>query len=792
LRSKSFWLYLGAILILFASRLISMSRALDFFDAPEYLWRTAEPTLVGAMSTGHPPFHPLYLFFSFIFYRFFHFDLQMATVLPAVIFGSLSIIVVFLLVRRLFGQGIAWLVAIFYALIPFVFISQITILIDPVEHFFYFLSLLFLVFTLERRKGEYWWALLGGLALGLAAFAHTQVAFWLTGHLSVLVLKNKDWSAKNLKRLLVKVILFSLAGSVFVFLYLELLVYASSYDYTAALRSLLLGNAGEKEAIGPIEAVRRILTVSTGIVSIFGFLGLVVLGIKKKWRELLALLIWFLPSTYLASRYIYENLHGRAMIIGLVPLLILAAYFLLSLKFWWRIAALAVLVIQLLAITTPAVWLYRFRLPQNQALAAVRSAAASGGVFVSSNISRTWNGYNGEFISFGDVGSGSGQVEKEALKALENGKGVFISGDAIRLPFRRYDGHFFDIRSVQTCESASHPTLLSGVFQKMAFVLDQASPYLGQTVYRVFDDRSGDYLSSVSNNLAQSKIIFGRVQSAGMPVSVLTVNDYADRHGITVREDITRFDAFFYLYRLIKGAGQLVDWTFTDKNGMFFLPFDNNAPKLVLASSAINTKSSDLNGSFPEQSETQINGQLVQSFDNLSELKNKLGMVNGSYYVIAQKINAADKFDLYSFSYELPKTEILEAENMSGEIGGARKDKSASGGKIRTNTVKDEAGYLISGPYADLPAGKYQLDFVLRAKSEFNPEALLDFDVFSESGGRTYQSKTVAAKDLKENDFTNITLQLDLAQSASNLEFRLKTPGGVSVDIDYLRLKRNP
>jgi len=95
-----------------------------------------------------------------------------------------------LLTKNLFGRKVAALSSIIFALLPFVYSSQLTILVDPTMHGFYFASLYLFALSLDKEgRGSLALASLAGLALAGAAFTHTSIAFWIT---AIRYLVNKD------------------------------------------------------------------------------------------------------------------------------------------------------------------------------------------------------------------------------------------------------------------------------------------------------------------------------------------------------------------------------------------------------------------------------------------------------------------------------------------------------------------------------------------------------------------------------------------------------------------------
>lgn len=648
--------YFIAIITLFLSRLLFLSHSPDFFDANEYIWRATLPKFIEVMTTGHPPFHPLYIFFSSIFYKTHLAESALlAATLPSAIFGSLSIIVLFLLIRKLFDGRIAWLVSFFYSIIPFVWISQITILVDPTEHFFYFLSLYLIVLSLRSKTG-YLWSVLAGLSFGLSFFTHTQVAFWLPGFLAILIMHPKSLISKQYLKTIYKIILFALFSGLFIIFYIHLLLVASQargdlsfISIWAALKYLFFGNIGDRSNISIFSWANLMLIISTSLVALISFFGFLKMLIDKKFKEVAALVIFLVPSSILASSFIYENLHGRAVIIGVVPILIFTSYFLTTLKFPWRILLGAIITFELLFISLPAVSNYH-RLPSaNEALRKIEESSLSGGVFVATNSTRTFANYRGEFISFGDTAMDADLVEEKVKNALLKNLPVYISHDAIVHPFRHYDGQFYDLRTTSTGIEKYYPTLLGELFSDYNLNLDRIVPDgFDNASYQLNETQPNNYLDRIEQNLDRSQIVFGQLRSDKKPVSVATIELFGDSFCKTPKDDITARDFGICLIRAIGTDKRPETWTFTDKDGWFYLQKRVKIKKLVVNVSSSQMQAPDLDGIY------KIDGKKIGDYKSSQDLETAIANIDGSYYVIASKNGNLLNFELYSFDFILP------------------------------------------------------------------------------------------------------------------------------------------
>lgn len=796
-RTRSIFVYILAAIVLFLSRLAFISHSPDFFDSTQYVYRATLPTFKEIVTTGHPPFHPLYVLFSAFFYRIGFHDATYAATLPSVVFGCGSIILVYLLSRRFFSNKVAYLATIIYTLIPFVWISQITVLVDPVEHFFYFLSLYLFALCFDRRRASYLISILAGVSFGLAAFTHTQVAIWALGIISIAILSLKNLSPKTLKQTLIYLILFVLSALVFVLPYLKIMTLASStrsdfdfHSYRSALKYLVLGNAGDHQPFSLMAAKSYLLEIASVPVAILAFLGMIEM-LWKEWKKALALLLWLVPASIVASSYIYENLHGRALIIGLVPLSVFAAYFILRRRF--SIASILTILVlaQLLVISWPAVWRYHSLPAPNISLSQLQKASLPQGTFISSNVTRTWSNYTGSFISFGDVGSGAAVAQASAKKSFSENRPVYVSSDAIYHPFWRYDGQYFDLRSIQTGDANGHITLLDSFFKNYYFVLDRINNYgFKQAVYKVTDQKPTDYLEGIEKALPNSAIVFGRIVSSskGNPVSNVSANLYAPLRCNAVSENITKFDFAYCLKRIILKSQDPVDWSFSDANGWFFIQNPVQNSHLVLGISPSQVKLEEPKGSFAKKESRDIAGELVATYDNLKDVKQAISQNNGSFYVLASLNSGKMKFEFYRFDFDLTPTNMIEAEDLSGEKGQVVADKGASGQLVRESKADEKGGYLVAGPYLDLDPGKYRVSFTVKSAEQVSAE--VKFDVVSDSAVVSHALKEMPLSDIARDKFQEIPLEFSISKPTTGFEFRVYVPANIKVEIDYIKLEK--
>lgn len=780
-----------AVVGLFCSRFLFLSNSRDFFDSSEYLWRLKIPEMARVLTSGHPPFHPMYVGLASLFYKlgFTGHDGTTAGIIPSALLGCVAVIFAYLLSKNLFGRKIAALTAIVFAFLPFVYSSQLTILVDPTMHGFYFASLYLFAVSLDKKgRSSLIWASLAGLCLAGAAFTHTSIAFWITAYPAIWLIKIKKFDFLAIKKDIWKFVLvgffalFAIAG----YVYLLRLAYTfgmgdGKATIKAALKYLLLGNVSDRSEISLYLALKYYLTIATSVVGLLAILGFVRL-IWKNFKSAIAFFIWFVPSTILTANYIYENLHGRAMMPALVPTVLLAVIFVLSIKNKYLKSALVILlIVQVGYLGFFAAAKYHSQPAPFEEIYMMQKAIEPGGVFISSNVTRTFNEYNGKFISFGDVGQGANEAEKAIENTLAEGKKSYISLDAIWYPRRRFDGMFYDIRANAGGRTEGQRTLLNNIFEEKNFLPVKMNSLFNQAFYEISNDVADRY-KDLDARAKEHSLVVGRVLAGANPVSVASVNIYQNNLCMADKSDITYHDLGFCLFRSVSKSRDVEDWTFTDRSGWFYLPVTKNPSKITLGYSSEQTRINNQDGYFVKSGSSEVKGEKVGTFD-LEGLKRETSNFS-SFYAVSHVEGDQVRYDLYKFASSFDKISRIEGEDLPSEAGKATLSKTASSGSVM-QSKKAENGYLVSGPYISLKPGRYQVRFHYGESSG----GQVTFDVISDLG-RNELAKTVIS-NITEKTYRDQDLEFEIkdASAGQNIEFRIKLENA-ALALDYIELTK--
>ena len=152
------------VLLLVASRLLTVNPHAAFLDSQEYVNLALSPWREALMS-GHSPIHPGYVTVIKLG--------QMAGIYPAgisAVAGIGTIIVFYLLVKKLFDTRVARKAAIILALLPGVWIVQSNVMVEAV-------SLWWLTLATYLAVKQKW--LGAGISLIMMLLTHNQMLVWL-------------------------------------------------------------------------------------------------------------------------------------------------------------------------------------------------------------------------------------------------------------------------------------------------------------------------------------------------------------------------------------------------------------------------------------------------------------------------------------------------------------------------------------------------------------------------------------------------------------------------------------
>ena len=296
----------------------------------------------------------LWYYLTDIFYNIFGIN-QFASRFSAVLFGTLSIIVIFFLTKEFFNGKIALIASFLLAVSPF-HIKNTIAEMDVTVMFFVMFSMLMFIKGLKSEKNKFF--IFSGLLLGIAVFTKVYVLLFIPVSLAYAIYKNKVDKKEYIdKKLLKKLFIFLVFVSVFTIPSLthNYLLYKDKgfmdFIYTNALgigketatqyyswdtgfgdkadwRGFFLGKSkhnGYSATPTSIQAL-SIVYYTDPIVFVLGIIGLIFCFFRKKDYFMYFVFILIFVFFYLASRILLPK-HYIFLLVALVP----AAAYLISL-----------------------------------------------------------------------------------------------------------------------------------------------------------------------------------------------------------------------------------------------------------------------------------------------------------------------------------------------------------------------------------------------------------------------------------------------------------------------------
>ncbi len=432
---KYFWLSLG---LFFVSRFFFLAKYSFFYDSPEYFRESQSLSFLASLQNSHESVHPLWLFLTQLFQKIFPGNNVWEVSLISAIFGLLSFIAFYLLIKNIFNQKTAFLTSIPLIFFPHLWLIQTNVLHESLDSSLFILALLFFNYFLNNKK-KYFWIILTVLFLGLAIFDFVGILLWTPVFIGLVFLKSK-------KDNLIKNIVWGLAIVAFSFLIgigglWFLLSFIKSINPVIRLKSLLFGYGGngiftDWGFLNFLRTIRNDALILFYGYSISAILSLTISGFylikKKKYLLLIFLLSFFLPF-FLTGKFWYGGLFGRYSILIAYPLVLVLALI------PWRKIYVGLIVILFFS------FLPTFMVYQKEPMAKIQANLIKeinlkdDDLLILSDYQRPQLVYNQALYLGGDINQQK-LIEEKILETLFLGKRVFISQQAMDFPYWQYDG----------------------------------------------------------------------------------------------------------------------------------------------------------------------------------------------------------------------------------------------------------------------------------------------------------------------------------------------------------------
>jgi hypothetical protein len=133
----------------------------------------------------------------------------------------------------------------------------------------------------------------------------------------------------------------------------------------------------------------------------------------------------------------------------------------------------------------------------------------------------------------------------------------------------------------------------------------------------------------------------------------------------------------------------------------------------------------------------------------------------------------------------------FEAEQLPSSLDRTSRvaDEGASGGFIRRSAVTRPSELVLYGPYLNLPAGRYRVEWTLKLEAPAPEDVIAGVDVVSEADRTTRLAhRWVTRAEVGTEGFTRVTAEFASAVPLKGVEFRLFSEKDVVLRVDHVEL----
>ena len=469
--------------IFLISRLLFLNWGDVFFDSGEYISRWAEPNLLNALTSGHPPLHMGYVLWAWPIFRILSgigSNPLPIIMLVQTVMALLTVVFFGNVFARLADSGVAKRAMILVSILPIFWITNVSVMMETAYLFFFSGSLFFLTKYFGENKRVY---LMISCVFWLTAFlTHTVVIIWIPLVLYLFWILGK----KHILKLVIAGAATLAIASVINAWFLSLSLGSS---FGEGFYWLYAAKFGEHAWFSlSLETAARYLrnwllplTYNfTSPVVIFGVISLVALW--KRNRKLFWLLFFWVSPSFIANQW-WDSLHyGRHALIAGFGLAFLTALVVKGRRFW--LLAGFVLIISLSTMrwmNGPAPY---------QQMAQNISRLPEGGLLIDSHFARpqTQGKYDGTVLYVDEPGWSLEGAVVEIEEYLTHGRGVYITGHALSEPYGLFSGPFLHPLSL----SYRKPFNLQELAEKWGFEeLTLVERDLNLVIYKILPEKNG-------------------------------------------------------------------------------------------------------------------------------------------------------------------------------------------------------------------------------------------------------------------------------------------------------------
>lgn len=316
-RTKSFLLLYILVFLIFLIRINFTADYLEDWDSVQFALALHNYSITDHQP--HPPGYPLYILFGKLLNIFFDNDTKSLTFMSSFL-GSLSIIPLFFLAKKIFNQSVAILTIIFFIFTPLVWILSATALTD-IPGFFFLVSISYLIYI---TKDNYKYFVIVSFIAGLILGIRTNSILIIVSLLILVLLHNR-----NLKLTILSAFAFLCGVAIWLVPLIiftgpnQLISSYSSISNYVIWHDVFLGNKLDIKNIAKIKLNQFWYLLKIGYTQLFSIIGLISIIYlfcqKRFWRSFKYQFLGIWIIAHLIPQFTIYNLEMPRHTLPLLP-----------------------------------------------------------------------------------------------------------------------------------------------------------------------------------------------------------------------------------------------------------------------------------------------------------------------------------------------------------------------------------------------------------------------------------------------------------------------------------------
>ena len=115
-------------------------------------------------------------------------------------------------------------------------------------------------------------------------------------------------------------------------------------------------------------------------------------------------------------------------------------------------------------------------------------------------------------------------------------------------------------------------------------------------------------------------------------------------------------------------------------------------------------------------------------------------------------------------------------------------DDGASGGHARRSVSVEPSDLMLFGPYLNLPAGRYRVEFMAKLEAPPPGDLVGGVDVVSDGSRNVLAQRWLTRAELGESGYSRVPVEFETAEPLKAVEFRVFTEKDAILRVDYIDL----